>query len=155
MKKIVLFLLIVISIVCLSKINVSAEVIKSSKRFDPPVSYLEDKGDFANCDGIFTQDALDLIKEVLGWVRIIAPILLIVLIAFDLGSAVVSGDNDSISKATKKVVPRIIGTALLFFVPTIIRAVLSIDGVRDSLTIPDDPLCKTMMADEQINNDYI
>ena len=63
-----------------------------------------------------------------------------------------SSDNDALSKATKKIVPRLIAVALLFFIPTIIRAILSIDGIADSITIPDDPLCHTMIAEKVDNN---
>ena len=157
MKKIVMILLIVISLVFISKINVRAEVLNSTKRFDDPViSYTDDKDVSASCDGIFTEEGLELIREVLNWVRILAPILLILLIALDLGSAVMSGDNDALSKAVKKIAPRMIGTVLLFFVPTIIRAVLNVGGIREAITIPDDPLCKSMIAKETINEiDYI
>ena len=157
MKKIVMILLIVISLVFISKINVRAEVLNSTKRFDDPViSYTDDKDVSASCDGIFTEEGLELIREVLNWVRILATILLILLIALDLGSAVMSGDNDALSKAVKKIAPRMIGTVLLFFVPTIIRAVLNVGGIREAITIPDDPLCKSMIAKETINEiDYI
>ena len=156
MKKIIMILLMVISLAIVSIVNVRAEVINTSKRFDPVVSYADDKDVSASCDGIFTEEGLELIREVLNWVRILAPILLILLIALDLGSAVMSGDNDALSKAVKKIAPRMIGTVLLFFVPTIIRAVLNVGGIREAITIPDDPLCKSMIAKETINEiDYI
>ena len=96
-----------------------------------------------------------MIREVLNWIRIIAPILLVLFIALDLGSAVISSDNDAISKATKKIAPRMIGTALMFFIPTIIRAVLNVGGIRDAITIPDDPLCHAMVAKENYKYDKL
>ena len=156
MKKIIMILLMVISLAIVSIVNVRAEVINTSKRFDPVVSYADDKDVSASCDGIFTEEALELIRDVLNWVRILAPILLILLVALDFGSAVVSGENDALSKAAKKSIPRAVGAALLFFVPTIIRAVLNLGGIRDAITIPDDPLCKTMIASEKVNeSNYI
>ena len=116
------------------------------------INYLEEKGDYASCDGIITQEGLDIIKEILNWIRIIAPVLLILFVAIDFGSAVISQDNNALSKAGKKVVPRLIATALLFFVPTIIRAILSIDGIESSITIPDDPLCNTMRDEITLEN---
>ena len=76
------------------------------------------------------------------------------MVALDLSSAVMSQDNDAIAKASKKIVPRLIGTALLFFVPTIIRAILSIDGIREAITIPDDPLCQTMISQTVNKENY-
>ena len=145
MKRLVIILILLISILSISPIKALAANNESN---NVEINYLEDKGDYASCNGLFTQDGLDLIKEILNWIRIIAPILLILLVALDLSSAVMSQDNDALSKATKKIVPRVIGTALLFFVPTIIRAILSIDGINDALVIPDDPLCQTMMGKE-------
>ena len=157
MKKITIVLLLIIGIFSISVVNVKADMFSVNRRLEdnePRINYLEDKGDFANCDGIFTQEGLDLIREVLNWIRILAPALLILLIALDLGSAVMSSDNDAISKATKKIAPRMIGTVLLFFVPTIIRAVLNIGGIREAITIPDDPLCHAMVAKEYSDNYY-
>ena len=152
MKKVVTLLILLIGILSLSKIDVKAEVFKTNKKYDNVViDYLEDKSDSVNCDGIVTQEGLDMIKEILNWIRIIAPILVILLVAVDLGNAVISSDNDAISKATKKIVPRLIGVGLLFFVPTIVRAILSIDGIAESITIPDDPLCHTMIT-EKVDN---
>ena len=157
MKKIVIIVLLILSLFSVSKINVRADMLNASKRYDDPkIDYLADKGDYASCDGILTEEGLEIIREVLKWVRILAPILLILLVALDLGGAVMSSDNDALSKATKKIVPRMIGTVLLFFVPTIIRAILNIGGIRDAIVIPDDPLCHAMVGKETINNnDYI
>lgn len=155
MKKVFIVFLLIIGLFSISKINVNAETIKRYDDKKERIEYLEDKGEFASCDGIITEEGLEIIREILNWIRIIAPILLILLVAIDLGSAVLSSDNDSISKSVKKIVPRMIGTALLFFVPTLVRAILNVGGIRDALVIPDDPLCHTMAAKETINYDYI
>jgi len=97
-----------------------------------------------DCSGFFTEDALNLISDVLNWVRIIVPILLVVLIAVDFGGAVLQQDNDIIKKATGKVVKRAIAAAAVFFIPTIVRFVINLPGVRDTIQIPSDPLCGTM-----------
>ena len=156
MKKILLVLLLIVSLFIVSKIDVKADVLKTTKRFDETkINYLDQQGDFASCDGLFEPDGLQLIQEVLGMVRIIAPILLIILVAVDFGGAVMSGDNEALSKSWKKSVPRMIGAALLFFVPTIVRAALRIDGLQDIL-VGDDPLCHVMEAKEVVNEyDYI
>ncbi len=162
MKKIVLLLILMLSIFSLNCTKVNSQIFNSSQKYDNKannnsgnkveINYLEGKGDYANCDGLITQEGLDIIKEILGWIRIIAPILVILLIALDLSSAVLSQDNDALGKATKKIVPRLIGVALLFFVPTIIRAILSLDGVNDAIAIPDDPLCHTMVSQEVVKD---
>ena len=148
MKKTIVLILLAI-FVFIPVINVSAQ-----HKFDNTVEvdYLSGQSDHASCNGLFTQDGLDMIKEVLNWIRIIGPILLILLVALDFSSAVLSQDNDALGKAQKKVIPRLIGTALLFFVPTIVRAILGLEGVNDSLVISDDPLCHTMITEADQNN---
>lgn len=153
MKKAVLLLVVLFSFLFVN-IKVEALGINSRKSFsNVEINYLEGQSDSASCDGIITQEGLEIIQEVLGWIRIIAPILLGLLIAVDLGNAVISSDNDALSKATKKIVPRMIGTALLFFVPTIVRLILGLDGVRDAIVIPDDPLCH--ITDSRVVNKEI
>ena len=157
MKKFAIIFLLVISIFSVSKIDVRAEVFKSSKRFDDKkteVQYLDGQQSYASCDGVFTPEAIELIKEVLGMIRIFAPCLVALLVALDFGSAVISNDNDGLSKATKKVVPRLIAAVLLLIVPTLIRIILSIDGLQ-SILVGDDPLCKTMMPATTDINNYI
>ena len=149
MKKTIVLILLAI-FVFIPVVNVRAQ-----HKFDNNVEidYLEGQSDYANCNGLFTQDGLDMIKEILSWIRIIGPILVILLISFDLASAVLSQDNDALGKAQKKIVPRLIGMALLFFVPTIVRAILGLKGVNDAIVISDDPLCHTMIT-ETVQNDY-
>ena len=150
MKRILIILILVISLFSISNLKVLAANNESN---NVEINYLEGQSDSISCDGLFTADGLDMIKEILNWIRIIAPILLILLVALDFSSAVMSQENDALAKAAKKVVPRMIGAALLFFVPTIVRAILSMDGIADSITIPDDPLCHTMIGTE-VNDNY-
>ena len=149
MKKVLLAIL-VLSIFIIPNVSAKAYSFEYGNKYNntTKIDYLEDKGDYASCDGIFTSEGLEMIREVLGWIRIIGPALLVLLISVDLSSAVLSQDNDALQKATKKIVPRAIATALLFFVPTIVRAILGIDGVKDSIVIPDDPLCHSMRGQE-------
>ena len=146
MKKILFYSLILISIFTLSFARVEAKVIDVRHSFDNTnsVDPLQGQGNYANCNGLLTHDAVEMIREILGYFRILGPIALIVFTALDFGQAVISQDNDALKKAQSKVTMRAIGTALLFFVPTIIRAILGLDGVREAIEIPDDPLCQTM-----------
>lgn len=82
----------------------------------------------ANCDTLLTTDALNIIKEIFNYIRIIAPILLILLIAFDYASAVINNDDKALTEANSRVVGRLIGAILLFLVPTIVKLVLDTSG---------------------------
>lgn len=89
-----------------------------------------------NCEGLFGDDLLNLIKKLLNYVQISAPILLLVLGSVDFGQAVLSDDKESLKKATSKFVKRAIVCVAIFFLPYIINYLLkSIDKM------PIDPLC--------------
>ena len=95
----------------------------------------------ADCNAIFTQDAYDLIREFLGYVTIIVPILLVVFCSGDLMSIVTSQDESASKKAGGRIVKRFIAAAAFFFVPLLVRFVLGLQPVKDSLNLVDDPTC--------------
>lgn len=143
MKKSFIYILLIFGLFFCICNRVDAKIIEINQKFDPDVTYLQ-QGNYANCEGILTSDGVDMIREILGYFRILGPIALIAFVALDFAQAVISQDNDALKKAENKVVSRVIATALLFFIPTFIRAILGLPGVRDAIEIPDDPLCHTM-----------
>lgn len=143
MKKSFIYILLTFGLFFCICNRVDAKIIEINQKFDPDVTYLQ-QGNYANCEGILTSDGVDMIRELLGYFRILGPIALIAFVALDFAQAVISQDSDALKKAENKVVSRVIATALLFFIPTFIRAILGLPGVRDAIEIPDDPLCHTM-----------
>ena len=89
------------------------------------------------CDNLFTPDALKIMNDILLYFRIIAPILLILLTSIDLFKIVMTGDKEK--SVVSNVVKRSIAVMLLFLVPTIVAAIINLDGVKSTLEI--DPLC--------------
>ena len=99
----------------------------------------------SGCSGLFTKDALDIISDILNWFRILAPVLMILLTAVDIAKVVISGDpNAATTKVTSRIIKRAVAVVLVFFIPTIVRIILNLKGVRSAIQIPDDPLCGTM-----------
>jgi hypothetical protein len=143
MKKVLILMLLLVSFIPFYSIKVNAKTIKSYS--DVPVDYLDDKGDYANCNGIFpNQDSLDMLTEILDYFRILAPIALLLFVAIDMGTAVISQDNAAIKKSASKSVKRGIACFLLYLVPTIVRFLLNMDGIKGILV--DDPLCGAMKS---------
>lgn len=95
----------------------------------------------AECNGIFTVEAATMIREGFELIGIAVPILLLVLGSFDMAGAVFSGDADAMKKSISKLTKRAIAAVLVFFVPLIVRLLLSIPAVKDSLNLVDDPTC--------------
>ena len=151
MKKIVIVSIMILTFFSFFKINVEA---KEFNNYDNMSIYSfapgsgsgsgNGGGGGASCDGLFTADALDMIETILDYFRILAPVALIVLVAVDFSTAVISQDNDALNKAQSKVVARTVGAVLTFFVPTIVKIILNLPGIREAIEIPSDPLCGTM-----------
>lgn len=94
-----------------------------------------------NCDALLTSEAADMISEVIGYIRIGVPILLIILSIIDFAGVISSDDENAMKVATSRVFKRFIAAALVFFVPLIINIILSIDAVNNALNLVDDPTC--------------
>ena len=151
MKRFLYLFIIMITFISFFKINVEAKSISRTSTSSAVYSFVQGSGSGSgssngggDCSGLFTSDALDIIDTILNYFRILAPVLLVVLVAVDFGSAVISQDNDAMKKAQSKVFGRAIGVVLTFFVPTIVKIILDLPGVRDAIEIPNDPLCGTM-----------
>ena len=93
----------------------------------------------ADCNGLLTRDAADFIAEIIGWVRIIVPALLIILGGVDFGSAVLSEDKDALKKAGIKFAKRCVCGVAVFFVPLVVEVLINITGIEGTLV--DDPMC--------------
>lgn len=73
-----------------------------------------------------------IIQEILGWVKIVIPILLILLGTVDFVKAIVAKDDDQMKKAQGDFVKRLIIGIVIFFVPMILRFILNIAGYGGS-----------------------
>ena len=95
----------------------------------------------ADCDGLFTAEAYEFIREILGYITIAIPVLLVILCASDLAAVVIAQDDSVAKKAAGRIAKRFIAGAAVFFVPLIVRVVLGLEPVKESLNLVDDPLC--------------
>ncbi|MBQ7104814.1 MAG: hypothetical protein IJN90_03055 [Bacilli bacterium] len=100
-----------------------------------------------DCSGLLTVEAADLIKEIVGYLRVGVPILLIILCSSDFVSVVTSQDDNAMKKAGSRIIKRFIAAAAFFFVPVIIEFILGIDAIKNSLNLVDDPTCGVVEDD--------
>lgn len=108
-----------------------------------------------DCSGLFTSDALDLISEILNWFRILAPILMILLTAVDFVKVIIADDPGASSKKIiGRFAKRAVAVGLVFLLPTIVRFILNMEGVRNAIQIPNDPLCGTMKSIKTVEEVY-
>lgn len=72
-----------------------------------------------------------IIGYVLNTVKILVPLILIVVGMIDFGKAVISSDEKALSKATSSLVKRFISGIIIFFIPTIVFALLNFTKITN------------------------
>ena len=79
-----------------------------------------------NCEGIIGEELLDFINKIFRWIRIIAPIFVIIMGSVEFAGAILQDDKDALKKASNKFMKRLIIAVALFFVPLIMEFLLNI-----------------------------
>ena len=75
-----------------------------------------------------------LLQQILNFIKIIGPILVVVLSSVDFIQVIVKSDDEAMAKAQKKLIKRLILAALLFFIPTLVEVILDVFGFTSSAT---------------------
>lgn len=88
----------------------------------------EDFNKPVDCDDIFGQEEGELgwlLNLILGYIRVIGPILVVLLSAIDFIRAILGTDEKAMKEAQSKLVIRLICAVALFLVPTLVQVLLS------------------------------
>lgn len=149
MNKKVFLILFTILLLFSFTIRTNAAAFSEIKHFEEEDFINTDENVSVNCGGIFTPEALDIISEILGYFRILGPAVLILMVAVDFGTAVLGQyspreKQDEMNIAISRIVKRALAAVGLFLVPTIVRVLINLPGVRDAIQINDDPLCNAL-----------
>ncbi len=96
-------------------------------------------------------EVMNFLHTVLVIFRIIVPVLLIIFGMVDLGKAVVSSDEKAISKSTGALIKKLIAALFIFFLPTIISAIVNLTDEQDDAghTIGSSKCIKCIMSGNQ------
>ena len=70
-----------------------------------------------------------LLQQILNYVKILGPILVVILSSLDFAKAIITSDDDSMKKAEKKLVIRLVLAVALFLIPTLVSVLLNIFGI--------------------------
>ena len=89
------------------------------------------------CQEILTDEMIDILNRAIKYIRIVAPILLIIFGIVDFGKAVLSDDKDELKKATSKFTKRAIIVIIIFFVPLIVGFLIDIFNSVSDKSITD------------------
>lgn len=76
-----------------------------------------------------------LLQQLLNYLRALGPMIVIIMSGVEYTKVIISGDDDGMAKANKKLIYRLLLVAALFFVPTIVLALLDLFGYSN------DPTC--------------
>ena len=75
-----------------------------------------------------------LLQQILNFIKVVGPILVVILSSVDFLVVVVKSDDESMGKAKKKLIKRLILAALLFFIPTLVQVILDVFGMTSNTT---------------------
>lgn len=151
MKRLFITIILVLSLLCFSPINTKALELPKVLEITTNSTYILDvnntttntETEVQECSGkdsIFG-DPSDpnsvawLIQEILNYIKILGPILVIVLSSVDFIKVIVKSDDKEMAAAQRKLIIRLILALLLFLIPTIVNAILNIFGYST------DPTC--------------
>lgn len=82
--------------------------------------------DPTDCNQLLGEDVINFINEIMKWIRIFVPILLIGLGILDFTKATFSKTEDDMKKAREKFIKRIIAAVLVFLVPIFVNLLLEL-----------------------------
>lgn len=70
-----------------------------------------------------------LLQQILNYVKILGPILVVILSSLDFAKAIIASDDENMKKAERKLVIRLILAVALFLIPTLVSVLLNIFGI--------------------------
>ncbi len=71
---------------------------------------------------------VNLVANIITLIKIVIPVLLIIWGMLDLGKAVIAQKEDEIKAGQKTFIKRLIAAIIVFFIPTIVKLLLSVIG---------------------------
>lgn len=93
--------------------------------------------DELKCEGLLgnpdNEDSVAwLIAKILNYLRLLGPLMILILSSLEFLKAVLTSDDESLKKAEKNLITRLILAAALFVLPTLIQVLLDIFGLTSS-----------------------
>lgn len=93
-------------------------------------SWFGNKTEYNSCDGLLGDDLIGLINDILLYIRILVPVVLIGLGISDFVKAVISVNDDAMVKARNKFLKRLIMAVAVFIIPSLVSFLLeTLDGI--------------------------
>lgn len=148
-KAIITIIFIVMSIFFITPVNAKAISVSNSVDtnniyiLDTPEIVIDDE--INNCTGEEDNSILGnvrdensvawLVNEVLNYVKVLGPILVVILSSIDFIKVIIKSDDEAMAKAQKKLIMRLILALLLFLIPSIVQTLLGVFGISSNCVI--------------------
>ena len=144
-KKALFYIIIVVITMFLSTENVSAKEfvkLKNAEKYETNIVvnegflYTGNLVQIADCSGqnavlgnVNDPDSVArLLHKLLDYARLIGPFIVLIMSSLDYLKAVLNSDDDSLKKANKKLVTRLMLIVALFLLPTLVSVLLNVLG---------------------------
>lgn len=144
-KKALFYIIIVVITMFLSTENVSAKEfvkLKNAEKYETNIVvnegflYTGNLVQIADCSGqnavlgnVNDPDSVAwLLQKLLDYARLIGPFIVLIMSSLDYLKAVLNSDDDSLKKANKKLVTRLMLIVALFLLPTLVSVLLNVLG---------------------------
>lgn len=85
------------------------------------------------CSNEGVHSSIKIISAIISIIKIAVPVIIIVLGMIDFFKAVISDDEKAISKATQSLIRRLISGVIVFFIPSILWALLNVIDITDGI----------------------
>lgn len=105
----------------------------------PPLITNVDAKEYKTCEEILGSSGVKILKTIKNIIFVVCPIILIVLGTLDFAQAVFAQSEDGIKKAQQKFVKRLIITAVIFLVPSVLQVILNL--AHSIWPVIDNSLC--------------
>lgn len=123
-------------------INDTISVSTTIHSLNPKTDIWNNEEETENCTGsnsilgdVDDEDSVAwLVQQILNYIKILGPILVVLLSSIDFIGVIVKSDDEAMAKAQKKLILRLILAVLLFLIPTLVEAILQIFGITGNST---------------------
>lgn len=116
--------------------QITADTFFTEFKADGLIEYDNSKGEYtcADMNVIFgnkndPESIRYMVNQILGYVRIIVPILIILLGTLDFAKAVLAGKEDNMRKAQSTFIKRVIAGVVVFFIPTLVDIIMGLADI--------------------------
>lgn len=137
------------NVVALTKNNSAVEMLVPTSSSSPKASsstnmdsWMDEYGHEQTCEGsnsllgnVNDENSVAwLLQQVLNYIKILGPVLVVVLSSIDFTKVIVKSDDEAMGKAQKKLGKRLILAGLLFFIPTLVQVIFNIFDITTNVT---------------------